>query len=101
MQESNISTTLGSAKLIESSKGANLLFSKRIQFYINNALNSAKSQINILNFKDIYRNRYHIKTINKENIEYLYIMNMISSKGCMLENLLMFFSCLYYTYIST
>ena len=101
MQEANVSTISGSTKLIEGSGRATLLLHGGTQIYIDDALYSSKSQRNLLSFKDIRRNGYHVETTNEENIEYLYITSIISNKKCILEKLPMFSSGLYYTYIST
>ena len=69
--------------------------------HIESALYSPKSQRNLLSFKDIRKNGYHIETTNEGNIECLYITLNISNKKCILENLPSFSSGLYYTNIST
>ena len=101
LQEANVSTISGSIKLIEGSGRATLLLHGGTKIYIDDALYSSKSQRNLLSFKDIRRNGYHVETTNEENVEYLYITSIISDKKCILEKLPMFSSGLYYTYIST
>ena len=58
-----------------------------------------KSKRNLLNFKDIYRNGYHIETMNKDNVKYLYITSIISSQKLIMEKLSAFSSELYHTTI--
>ena len=99
-QETNISTISGSAKLIEGSGRANILLSRGTHFEIDNALFSPKSQRNLISFKDIRRNGYHIETTCEGNVEYLHITKMISGKKQVLEKLPAFSSGLYYTKIS-
>jgi len=48
--------------------------------HIKNAFYSPKSNINLLCFKDIHLNEYHIKTKNEGYIEYLYITQIESNK---------------------
>ena len=71
------------------------------KIHIDDALYSTKSQRNLLSFKDIRRNGYHIETTNEGNTEYLYITNVVSGKKNILEKLPAFSSGLYYTNIST
>ncbi|KAL4031308.1 hypothetical protein IC575_009584 [Cucumis melo] len=54
---------------------------------------------NLLSFKDIRQNGYHVETDNKNNIEYLYITFIVSHKKRILKTLPAFSSGLYYTYI--
>jgi len=55
---------------------------------------------NLLSFKDISLNEYHIETNNEKDMKYLYI-SMIELKKNVLEKLSTFTYGLYYTYIST
>ena len=71
------------------------------RIHIDDALYSTKSQRNLLSFKDIRRNGYHIETTNEDNTEYLYITNVVLGKKNILEKLPVFSSGLYYTNIST
>ena len=50
------------------------------RFHINDALYSSKSTRNLLNFKDIRKNGYHIETVNEGNKESLYITSIIHGK---------------------
>ena len=65
------------------------------------ALYSEKSQRNLLSFKDIRKNGYHIETTNEGNVEYLCITTIVSGKKSVLERLPAFCSGLYYTNISS
>ena len=91
MQGSNVNTILGSAKLIEGSGRANILFPGETKIHIDDALYSTKSQRNLLNFKDIRRNGYHIETTNEDNTKYLYITDVVLGKKNILEKLPVFF----------
>ena len=101
MQKTNINTILGSTNLIEGSGRANILLLGGTKLYINDALYSEKSQRNLLSFKDICINGYHIETTSIDNIEYLCITNIMLGKKTVLERLPTYSSGLYYTKIST
>lgn len=69
--------------------------------HIDNALYFSKSHINLLSFKDIRLNGYHIERRDDEGIEYLCITKHNSYKKCVMEKLLIVSYGLYYTYNST
>ena len=50
------------------------------RFHINDALYSSKPTRNLLSFKDIHRNGYHIETMNEGNTECLYITSIVYDK---------------------
>ena len=70
------------------------------RFHINDALYSRKSTRNLLSFKDICKNRYHIGTMNEGNKENLYITSIISRKKIVAEKLPAFSYGLYHTTIN-
>ena len=74
---------------------------KGIQICIDNVLYSSKSKRNLLSFKDIRGNGYHIEINNEVSEEYLNITSMISGQKLVLEKLHIFSSKLYYTTIKT
>ena len=75
------------------------MLSNGTRFHINDALYSRKLRRNLLNFKDIRRNWYHIETMNEDNVEYLYITSIIFGQKLIMEKLLGFSSGLYRTTI--
>ena len=97
--EGNVCTISGSIKLIEGSGRANILLPEGKKIMINDALFSPKSQRNLLSFKDIRRNGYHVETVNKGDKEFLYITSITSGSKCVIEELPAFSSGLYYTHI--
>ena len=97
----NVHTISGSTELIEGSGRATILLLEGTKLFINDALFSMKSQRNLLSFKDIRQNGYHIEIVNEKNIKYLYIIKIVSGKKCILEKSLAFSLGLYYTHIST
>ena len=64
----NVSTISSTTNLVEGSGRANIILPNGTRFHINDALYSSKSRRNLLGFKDICRNGYHIKTTNEDNI---------------------------------
>ena len=95
LREANDNTISSSTKLIEGFKKANILLPRGTKFIIKDALFSIKFQRNLLSFKDIRLNGYHIETMNKKDTKYLYFTSIISSKKCVLEKLLALSSGLY------
>ena len=73
----NVSAISGTANLIEGSIKANIMLQNETRFHINNALYSSKFTKNLLSFKDIPRNEYHIETMNKGNKECIYITPIV------------------------
>ncbi|GJZ88943.1 disease resistance CC-NBS-LRR class family protein [Tanacetum coccineum] len=100
LQESNVNTISGSAKLIKGYGKAHILLPGGTMFEIDNALFSPMSQRNLLSFKDIRQNGYHIETTNEGHNEYLHITNVILGKRKVLEKLPALSSGLYYTKIN-
>nr|AQY61295.1 Pol [Coffea arabica] len=100
MGETNVNTISGSAKLIESSGRATIFLPEGTKIIVNNALFSPKSRRNLLSFKDIRENGYHIETMTETNGEFLLITSIIYGKKCEVEKLPSFSSGLYYAQIS-
>ncbi|KAB2024746.1 hypothetical protein ES319_D06G107100v1, partial [Gossypium barbadense] len=100
MSNAHVNTISGSSKLIEGSGIAIILLPKGTKIFIDDALYSTKSQRNLLSFKDIHLNGYHIETMNEKNIEYQYITNVECGKKYVLKRLPAISSGLYYTHIS-
>ena len=94
-----MSTISGTSNLIEGSERANIMLPKWTRFHINDALYSSKSTRNLLSFKDICRNEYHIEIMNDDNKECLYITSIVSSKKLVGETLSAFSTGLYHTTI--
>ena len=93
--EINVNTISGSVKLIEGSGRANVWLPEGTKLVIDNALFSSKSRRNLLSFKDIRRNGYHIETMNDSNVEYL----CITINQRIIEKFPSFSSGIYYTKI--
>ena len=97
--KTNVSTISGTINLVEGSGRANIMLPNGTRFHINDALYSSKFRRNLLNFKDIFRNGYHIETMNEDNVEYLYITSIISSQKLIMQKFPAFSSMLYHTTI--
>jgi GAG-pre-integrase domain len=91
----------GISNLIEGSGRAYILLPEGTKLIINYALYSSKSRRNLLSFKDIRRNGYHIKTMTENNIEYLQITTIKYGQKIILEKMEALSSGLYCTNISS
>ena len=96
----SVSTISGTLDLIEGSRRANIMLSNGTRFYINDGLYSSKLTRNLLSFKDIRKNGYHIETMNEDNKDSLYITSIIYEKNIVAEKLPPFFFELYHTTIN-
>jgi len=101
IKEANVSTIAGSTKLIEGFGEAFIVLPNGTQFKFNNALFSPRSRRNLISFRDIRLNGYHLETTCEGHDEYLQITGMISGKKHVLEKLPALASGLYYTKINT
>ena len=87
MDKTSVNTISTSINLIEVSARANILFPRETKFIITDAFYSPKSHRNLLSFKDIRLNGYHIETSNMRNTEYLYITAVTLDNKHVLEKL--------------
>ena len=87
LAQSNVHTISGPVNLIKGSSKATIILPKGTKLQIEDALYSNKSSRNLLSFKDIRRNGYHIETMNHDANEYLLITSIISRQKCILEQL--------------
>ncbi|KAM1174963.1 hypothetical protein ACFX19_028018 [Malus domestica] len=95
-----VTTISGQSDVIEGSGKAQIMLPNGTILSIKNALYATRSIRNLLSFKDIRLNGYHIKTKSVENVEYLCITSNDIQKR-ILEKLHGLSSGLYYTYIRT
>ena len=87
LAQSNVHTISGHVDLIKGSGRATVILPKGTKFQIEDALHSNKSSRNLLSFKDIRRNGYHIETMNHDENEYLLITSIIYGEKNILEQL--------------
>ena len=76
----SVSVIFGTSDLIEGHGRKNILLPNGTRFHINDTLYSSKSTRNLLSFKDIRKNGYHIQTMNECNKESLCITSIIYGK---------------------
>ena len=69
----NVQTISGPVDLIKGSRRATIVPLNDTRFQIDDALYLHKSNRNLLSFKDIHRNGYHIETMSHNGNEYLLI----------------------------
>ena len=87
LAQSNVHTISGPVDLIKGYEKANIILPKGTKLQIDDALYYTKSSRNLLSFKDIRRNGYHIETMNHDANEYLLITSIIFGQKCILEQL--------------
>ncbi|GAV86806.1 hypothetical protein CFOL_v3_30232, partial [Cephalotus follicularis] len=85
--KANVGTISGTSDLIEGSGMVSFVLSNGTQMRITDALYSTKSRRNLLSFKDIRLNGYHIETTIENGKEYLYITGNASGQKQILEKL--------------
>jgi hypothetical protein len=101
LDKASVNTISSSSNLIEGFGRTNIILPEGTKFCINDALYSFKSKRNLISFKDIRLNGYHVETTNEGNDEYLYITSIILGQKLILKKLLAFSSGLYYITIRT
>ena len=97
--KSNVNTISGLVDLIQGSERATIILPRGTKIHINGALYSAKSKRNLLSFKDIRQNGYHIETMNDDSNEYFLITSIIYGEKHILEKFLSYSCGLYQTII--
>ncbi|KAL4598076.1 hypothetical protein ACB092_11G033000, partial [Castanea dentata] len=75
--KTNVNTISSLLNLIEGSGRVIIMLSKSTKFCIDDALCSFKSSRNLLSFKDICYNSYHIETNNEGSEEFFYITSIV------------------------
>ena len=94
-----INTISRSINLIEGSGRATIMLNNETKLSINDTLYSSRSRRNLLSFKDIRKNGYHLETINENSTEFICITSNTSGRRLILEKLSTLLSGLYYTII--
>ena len=75
-REVNVSTIFGTTNISENSRRAIVLLPRGTKLDIKNAFYSPKSNRNLLSFKDLCLNEYHIETNNKGDMKYLISLDL-------------------------
>ena len=97
--EAKVTTISGSIDLIEGSGRAAIMLNNGTKLIINDALYSSRSRRNLLSFKDIRKNGYHLETMSENGAEFICITSNASGRRLILEKLPALSSGLYYTTI--
>ena len=87
LAQSNVHTISGPVDLIKGSGRGTIILPKGTKFQIEDALYLNKSSRNLLSFKDIHRNGYHIEIMKHDENEYLLITSIISGQKCILATI--------------
>ena len=98
---SNVTTILGPVNLIEGSCRATIILPVGTILHLQDALYSTQSQRNLLSFKDIRSNGYHLETMSEETTEFLLITATHDGKKCTMKKLRSLECGLYLTTINT
>ena len=78
LRKANVNAISGSSNLIKGSGRAIIMLPNGTKLCIDDALYSSKSRRNLLSFKDICYNGYHIETNNECSEKFLYITSIVS-----------------------
>ena len=70
--------------MIEGFGRAIVILPKGTKLIINNAMFSPKSKRNLLSFKDIRENGYHIQSMDEINLAYFGIIKNVFGKTCVI-----------------
>ncbi|KAF3623838.1 MLO-like protein 2 [Capsicum annuum] len=95
----NVTSISNSANLLKGFGKAIIILPKGTKLIINNAIFSPTSRRNLMSFKDIRKNSYHIKIFDEMNLEYLGITKNVSGQTSIIEKFPALSSGLYWTKI--
>ena len=69
LRKANVHTISGPIEMIDGSGNATIMLPNVNTLHIKDALLSTKTKRNLLSFKDVCYNGYHLKTINENDID--------------------------------
>ena len=98
---SNVTTISGLVNLIDGSGKATIILPGGTILHLQDALYSTQSKRNLLSFKDIRLNGYHLETMSDDTGEFLLITATHDGTKCILEKLRSLECGLYLTTITT
>ena len=98
---SNVTTISGLVNLIDCSGKATIILPGGTIVHLQDALYSTQSKRNLLSFKDIRLNGYHLETMSDDTSEFLLITATHDGTKCILEKLRALECGLYLTTITT
>ena len=99
MFQASVHTISGSTNLIEGAGKACIILPQGTKLIINDALYSSKSRRNLISFKDVCQNGYHLETMMENQKEYLCLTADKCGKKHIFEKLPTYSSGLYQTEI--
>ena len=73
LTKANVTIISGPTNIIKDSRKANIVLPNNTRVSMKDTLYSLGSRKNLLSFKDMHANGYHIETTNKDRKEYPYI----------------------------
>ena len=85
--QENVSTISGTTKLIEGFEKTSIIFPNGTKLMINDVLYSSKSRRNIISFKDVRQNGYHLETITLNQEEFMRLTTKKYEKKYIYEKL--------------
>lgn len=97
--ENNVNMISGALNIVKGSERACIILLNNTKLYIDDTLYSNKSRRNLLSFKDIRCNEYHIETMQENNVEYLCITSFVSGKKQIKEKFHALPSSMYFIFI--
>ena len=83
---SNVTTISGLVNLIDGSSKATIILPGGTILHLQDALYSTQSKRNLLSFKDIRLNGYHLETMRDDTSEFLLITATHDGTKCITEN---------------
>ena len=95
MVKADVTTISGTTTLIEGYGKAQIILPNGTKLVINDALYSSKSRRNLISFKDVRQNGYHLETMTENHTEYLCITSEKCGKKSIHEKLPAYSSGLY------
>jgi len=101
LNKASVNTISSSSNFIEGSGRTNIILSKEKKNELTMLCILLNLEENLISFKDIRLNGYHVETTNEGSDKYLYITSIILGHELILEKLSAFSSGLYYTTIRT
>ena len=75
LRKTNVHTISSPVEMIDGSGNATIILPNGITLHIEDALLSTKMKRNLLSFKDVRHNGYHLETIIEDDIDYLCIIS--------------------------
>ncbi|KAL9165046.1 hypothetical protein ABFS82_06G145400 [Erythranthe guttata] len=78
--KAQVKTIAGSAEIIDGSGNATIVLPNGTTLHIENALISGRSNKNLLSFKDVGRNEYHLETQVENTVECLCVTSYVMDK---------------------